>query len=461
MTPEHAVVWERVEAFELDEPEARQPFSARLAEENGWTREHARRVVAEYKRFAFLSVASGHPVTPSEAIDEAWHLHLIYTRSYWKEFCPRVLGKALHHEPSRGNEEDERKYAGWYAQTWESYREFFGVEPPADIWPSPRGRAERPQAERTLPMRIALPLAVAAVGLAGCAGALGWPMDLAGPDFLKVFFIWSCIGFAAALVLKIFLQGGGVTRAPDLPTDDPVTVALVAEGPKRATETILADFVHRGLLKADPKKRLLIASADLRGESTLLERKLHGLSRGTGNTMKLMVEETERTLAAELRQCREQGWVHRAEQRNFIRWIVLLVALQGPLVGLLKIVVGMARGRPVGFLVVGVILTTVLACLIALRGVWRTRAGDAALRRLRNEQEGLKTNPLRGSAGAGDLLPLAVALYGASVLPAAGMHDLRTAMMPLQSGGSDGGSSCSSSSCGGGGGSGCGGCSSS
>jgi hypothetical protein len=36
---------------------------------------------------------STHIVTPSEQVDQVWHLHLTYTRSYWDEFCPNVLGQ--------------------------------------------------------------------------------------------------------------------------------------------------------------------------------------------------------------------------------------------------------------------------------------------------------------------------------------------------------------------------------
>ena len=61
----------RLDAFELDEPGVAFPFSARLAHENGWSRGFARRVIAEYKRFVWLALRAGHPVTPSEEVDEA------------------------------------------------------------------------------------------------------------------------------------------------------------------------------------------------------------------------------------------------------------------------------------------------------------------------------------------------------------------------------------------------------
>jgi hypothetical protein len=125
----------RLEAFELDEPSASFPFSARLARENGWSRGFARRVTGEYKRFIWLAMRAGHPVTPSEEVDEAWHLHLCYTRSYWDVMCGKILGKPLHHGPTEGGRAEEEKFAEWYARTLESYRKHFGEEPPADIWP--------------------------------------------------------------------------------------------------------------------------------------------------------------------------------------------------------------------------------------------------------------------------------------------------------------------------------------
>ncbi|MBK9201074.1 MAG: hypothetical protein IPL73_01245 [Candidatus Obscuribacter sp.] len=97
-------LWARVEAFEIDEPGAPAPFSVRLAREQNWTIELAREAVEEYKRFMFLAVAAGHPVTPSATVDEVWHLHLIYTRSYWEDFCVKVLDRIIHHDPGNGKE---------------------------------------------------------------------------------------------------------------------------------------------------------------------------------------------------------------------------------------------------------------------------------------------------------------------------------------------------------------------
>ena len=123
-----------------DEPRSAFPFSKRLARENGWTALHARRVIEEYKRFVFLAGHGGHPVTPSGAVDQAWHLHLTYTQSYWEDLCENILHRRLHHTPTRGGRRELEKYADLYGRTLQSYRDFFGEAPPADIWPAPGAR---------------------------------------------------------------------------------------------------------------------------------------------------------------------------------------------------------------------------------------------------------------------------------------------------------------------------------
>ncbi|MES2925109.1 MAG: hypothetical protein V4819_26380 [Verrucomicrobiota bacterium] len=131
---------ERIESFRIDDPESSLPFTSRLAREQGWTHAFAARVVVEYKRFLYLAMVAGHPVTPSEEVDQAWHLHLVYTKSYWQDLCRDVLGRDLHHEPTAGGAREGAKFVDWYSRTLESYQMTFGAPPPADIWPDPARR---------------------------------------------------------------------------------------------------------------------------------------------------------------------------------------------------------------------------------------------------------------------------------------------------------------------------------
>ncbi|UAB77371.1 hypothetical protein INR77_11195 [Erythrobacter sp. SCSIO 43205] len=129
-------LWRRLEGYTIGPVDAEFTFAARLARENRWTVEHAEAVIHEYKRFCYLACTAEHEVTPSDAVDQVWHLHLTFSREYWGEFCPTVLGMDLHHGPTAGGTVERTRYYDQYAQTFRSYERTFGEPPPADIWPS-------------------------------------------------------------------------------------------------------------------------------------------------------------------------------------------------------------------------------------------------------------------------------------------------------------------------------------
>lgn len=141
-------LWTRITRFALDDPRSRLPFSLRLARENGWSRHFAIGVIGEYKRFCYLAIRAGHGVTPSDQVDQAWHLHLLYTKSYWDDFCGGVLGRPLHHNPTRGGPHESAKFHDAYEKTLASYRRVFGREPPPDIWPAVDARFANARAFR-------------------------------------------------------------------------------------------------------------------------------------------------------------------------------------------------------------------------------------------------------------------------------------------------------------------------
>ena len=135
--PSHPVpeLLARIQAHPLDKPGAEFQFSERLALENGWPRSFALRVIQEYRRFVYLACLGEGEVTPSDEVDQAWHLYLAYTRDYWEEFCPKVLGRPLHHAPADGGGDEEERYEANYGRTLELYGRIFGTQPPSDIWP--------------------------------------------------------------------------------------------------------------------------------------------------------------------------------------------------------------------------------------------------------------------------------------------------------------------------------------
>ncbi|TMM50122.1 glycine-rich domain-containing protein [Qipengyuania marisflavi] len=136
MTAVGSDLWQRLAAYEIGPAATALSFTDRLARENRWDRTYTQRVIREYKRFCYLAVIAGHPVTPSDAVDQAWHLHLTYSRDYWERFCPQALGAPLHHGPTAGGGAERTRYYDQYAATLKSYEESFGKPPPGDIWPA-------------------------------------------------------------------------------------------------------------------------------------------------------------------------------------------------------------------------------------------------------------------------------------------------------------------------------------
>ena len=127
-------LWARLEALDFDGGEVVFGFADRLARDNGWTRKFADRAITEYKKFAYLAMSSGHEVTPSDEVDQVWHLHLTYTRHYWGAFA-ECLGGPLHHGPTTGSSADKTRFDDNYTRTRQSYEEEFGEAPPVDLWP--------------------------------------------------------------------------------------------------------------------------------------------------------------------------------------------------------------------------------------------------------------------------------------------------------------------------------------
>lgn len=171
-------LWQALERYQVGPPDAALSFAARLARENRWDAAFAERVVGEYKRFCFLAVTAGHEVTPSDAVDQAWHLHLTYSRDYWERFCPEVLGAPLHHGPTAGGTAERDRYFEQYAQTLKSYEAAFGP-PPVDVWPDARTRfLDHPRAFRVHPReRVIVNRRAAMIGgavLAALLVGLGW-----------------------------------------------------------------------------------------------------------------------------------------------------------------------------------------------------------------------------------------------------------------------------------------------
>ena len=174
-------LWIALRDYRVGPAGAALTFEARLARENGWSAAFAEAVMDEYRRFLFLAMTAGHMVVPSDAVDQAWHLHLTYSRDYWDRLCGDVLKVPLHHGPTEGGGEEGRRYSGFYAETLASYERLFGELPPEQIWPSAWQRFHVDPHARRVPLadvwivrRRTVRLGAAAAAVIALAGVALW-----------------------------------------------------------------------------------------------------------------------------------------------------------------------------------------------------------------------------------------------------------------------------------------------
>lgn len=486
--------WRAIETFALDDAGAALPFSKRLARDHGWSLPFTEQAIREYKRFVFLALHAGHPTTPSEAVDQVWHEHLTYTRNYWEQFCGKVLGRPLHHEPTRGGPDERTRYHAQYENTLASYRRLFGQEPPSAFWPPAAVRFRRPEPLTQVqpgrywlvrkPARGVVPAAAVAglsLALAGCATLKQvWPWSLGGGEFLRLYVVLLVGGLAGAWVLRTVLRGG-TGRAVDAAEEDAVDVYLQAFVAGREQRVVLAaltrcvdaNCVSVSSLNNDVQVRLTAAAPAF---AHPVESALIGELEHAGGSLSLTGLQTR--LAPVLQPLAEEaearGWILPAAERRRA-WLWPLALGAAPLLlGVSRLVQGLSAGRPVGFLIVLLIVGVIAGLMLLIRRPWLSRSGQARLKAWRREKRELrryKTSD-REVAEAHGGPAASVALFGVDALSGMLMyHSFVQITRPAQSGGdsyglwgdSGGGGGDSSSGgdsgdSGGGGDSGCGGC---
>ena len=83
---------------------------ARLQEKEKLTEEKARVLFLDMLRFLLLCGTQEQILSPSEAIDQAWHHFILFTRDY-REFCQRFFGKFVDHQPFSRSERTVKQMA--------------------------------------------------------------------------------------------------------------------------------------------------------------------------------------------------------------------------------------------------------------------------------------------------------------------------------------------------------------
>jgi uncharacterized protein (TIGR04222 family) len=293
------------------------------------------------------------------------------------------------------------------------------------------------------------------------------PLDLSGPDFLRVYALLAVAAVAAGFVLRRFAEGFSVPGAPDSASLAAHEAAYLRGGLDGVAETTLAALIRRGAIASDDAgKGLVLASpAGAAASNNWLEsRVLASFDSGASLPATVMRDSVAGAGVRLVEPLERQGLAFSEDQRRSLGLAFCLPMVALLVLGVAKIAVGLSRGRPVSILVVFCIATAIAALAMFGRRPIVTPGGRTALRRARAHNEALRETASRRTANLSpDDVAMAVGLFGLDAIADPSMHALRRQLHPPESstagtsscGSSGSGSSCSSG-CGGGGG--CGGC---
>ena len=439
----------RLENYTPDEIGATYPFTKRLARDNAWTLAYAERVVTEYKRFAFLAMVAGHPVTPSDQVDQAWHLHMLYTYSYWEDFCGNVLGKPLHHQPTKGGSQERDKFHDWYGRTKESYLEFFGEHPPSDIWPDSKKRFgedvhyirvntkrswvipkpafiewDSREAKHLLSRSILIPslavlLTILMVTLSGCSLSISQKTVQAFPvlDFGSFLQFWLP-SLAIAIGLRFILKYLEKVKPSDEESSEinPYELAFLSGKKERCITVALANLAHKGVLEIDKSEKTIKLSGELPDNAHAFERTLFSsINSGEIVDAETVRERNEYNLDSIESGLFSKGMLLSDAARNrvtFIPWIISMIA---PMIALAGVLFGSFNGNT-SEMILYTMVGVVVSAIVFLRMPWRSFLGDRKLSEIKLQNTHLYSAPYGKTSEGASGLALSVGLFGPDVL---------------------------------------------
>lgn len=440
-------LWRRIADYPIDDPNAAKPLSVKLAEEQGWRPAFTARVLEEYKRFVYLCCISPTGASPSQIVDEAWHMHLTYTTNYWQRFCRDTLQQELHHHPSMGGPEEYQKHRQWYFETLRLYLDTFGEYPPEDIWPGAALVAEssqepdirrqlNPVVSKTIYVLLAIPFLFITL-----VYKQPDPFRLMGKHFLVFFFI------LCAIITTICTKW--VTAKSKLLADllkdqydsyNRYEKAYLTGDNQRTALLMVVELVESGAITIMGERTYLIHPYRLTDNSNPLTAVLAATGQDTIDTevLKGLAVAAAQELPTATRTLKKYY------NRFFSLWVLPVVAL---ILAIVRMVQGALNDKPISLLIVLSLFFVLTVSLLHKAYTFH----EICKRIVRMETE----IPPGHDAPIADL----VIVYGiASVMTLQPYQHMKDMYNNSNYGGSCGGG-CNSGGCGGGGcGGGCGGC---
>lgn len=285
------------------------------------------------------------------------------------------------------------------------------------------------------------------------------PWGLSGPQFLGVY----AVGIGLTVVIPLIFRQV-IRRVPDLETMrqlDPYEVGYLAGGPRRVAEMIVAGQVDSGALRVDSTGKLSEADRFARTgpyADSLDRISLAGMADGLSTSAIREKLGSDPAIAGIGRSLRADKFIISTGRMTALRLVtgILIIALL--ITGILRIVEGASNHRPVGYLVMLMLLSLFVDILILGLILMRppaSTAGSAYLKRMRETRESSRSLVAPGAAVAmlaGEAVLLGVALQGFGGVTDEATRAALLAGIPSSSGGSGcGGGGCGGGGCGGGG----------
>lgn len=287
--------------------------------------------------------------------------------------------------------------------------------------------------------------------------------DLRGPQFLCFYLSLLCLAVLATFSIRKRLRSPNDDGGPEALDIDPYEVAaLVSEA--RAADTVIAHLAERGHIWFDGGTKRVVRVDTEAGPRHPFERSVHDIPSSCPLPLAVLRELAAGQASGLSERLFRRGMLCGPRERTLASGSALGVLGFVFLVGVPKVFVGLARGRPVLGLLLLLGMTSLIALILAMHPPRRTLRGERVLQRLANEHVSLRTTAQAGGAGLnGRELVMALGLFGLGAVQALEHLDLRDALRGFETsqsdGGSGGASGCGGGGCGGGGcGAGCGGC---
>ncbi|MCG3174139.1 MAG: hypothetical protein GMKNLPBB_02363 [Myxococcota bacterium] len=302
-----------------------------------------------------------------------------------------------------------------------------------------------------------------------------FPFDLPGPVFLQLYICSLIIGFLAARYIRNKIVEAGSADGSGVSRLSPYEAAWLLRGSPGLAQALMAGMTHAGMAEAKEGEEVIRKGPRApHGGAHYLELDIHNrlLREPEGLDVNKIIVHVANHNTRLLQGLMEKGyWVSPAKSRA-AAWAATAIFAPVVIAGVLKIIVGVERDKPVGFLAALAFIAFCLMLFLRRSAVGMPGRLEKELRRWSSGLKSLKTTAeTKPSMLSANDMALAAGLFGPAIFAASMplmFERLGGYMHPQQqrtldnSSASSTGSSCGSSSGGDSGGdsgsSGCGGC---